>query len=137
MNEASSMYSNLSNQTQFRFNKISKIKDYFIDEIQERERISKRLSKYIAAFDYFHKTLLVLPATSEGISIISFSRIIEVPVGIARYLKQPRFAYSVCGQFNKNREKIQKFMQTGNTNYIYSNDLNKACFQHDMAFGRY
>ena len=51
------------------------------------------------------------------------------------HLKQPGFTYSACGPFTKNKERIQKFMQTGDkfmqTNYIYKNDLNKACFQHD------
>ena len=51
------------------------------------------------------------------------------------HLKQPRFTYSVCGSFTKNREKIQKFKETGDINYIYKNDLDKACFQHDMAYG--
>ena len=51
------------------------------------------------------------------------------------HLKQPGFTYSACGPFTKNKERIQKFMQTGNTNYIYKNDLDKACFQHDTAYG--
>ena len=50
------------------------------------------------------------------------------------HLKQAGFTYSACGQFTKNKEKIEKFMQTGNTNFIYRND--KACFQHDMAYGK-
>ena len=49
------------------------------------------------------------------------------------YLKQPRFTYSACGPFTKNKERIEKFMQTGNTDFIYKNELDKACFQHDMA----
>ena len=53
------------------------------------------------------------------------------------YLKQPGFTHSVCGAFTKNKEKIKKFMQTGNANYIHSNDLDKACFQHDMAYAKY
>ena len=53
------------------------------------------------------------------------------------HLKQPGFTYSVCGPFTRNKERIEKFMQTGNTNYIYKNDLDKACFQHDMAYGKY
>ena len=53
------------------------------------------------------------------------------------HLKQTGFSYSVCDPFNKNKERIQKFMLTGDTNYIYSNDLDKACFQHDMAYGKY
>ena len=52
------------------------------------------------------------------------------------HLKQPGFTYSACGPFTKNKERIEKFMQTGNTDYIYKNDLDKACFQHDMAYGK-
>ena len=50
-------------------------------------------------------------------------------------LKQLRFTYSACGPFTKNKERIQKFKETGGTNYIYKNELDKACFQHDMAYG--
>ena len=52
------------------------------------------------------------------------------------YLKQPGFTYSACGPLTKNKERIEKFMQTGNTNFIYKNELDKACFQHDMAYGK-
>ena len=52
------------------------------------------------------------------------------------HLKQPGFTYSVCGPFTKNKERIEKFMQTGNTDFIYKNELDKACFQHDMAYGK-
>ena len=51
------------------------------------------------------------------------------------HLKQPRFTYSACGQCTKNKERIQKFKETGDTSYIYKNELDKACFQHDMAYG--
>ena len=51
------------------------------------------------------------------------------------HLKQPGFTYSAYGLFTKNKERIQKFKETGDTNYIYKNELNKACFQHDMAYG--
>ena len=53
------------------------------------------------------------------------------------HLRQPGFTYSTCGPFTKNKQRIQKFMQTGDTNYIYKNELDKACFQHDMAYGKY
>ena len=49
------------------------------------------------------------------------------------HLKQPGFTYSACGPFTKNKERIQKFTKTGNTNYIY---LDKTCFQHDMDYGK-
>ena len=51
------------------------------------------------------------------------------------HLKQRGFTYSACGPFTKNKEIIQKFKETGDTNYIYKNELDKACFQHDMAYG--
>ena len=51
-------------------------------------------------------------------------------------LKQLDFTYTACGPFTKNKKRIEKFMQTGNTNFIYKNELDKACFQHDMAFGK-
>ena len=44
---------------------------------------------------------------------------------------------SDCGPFTKNKERIEKFMKIGDTNYIYRNDLDKACFQHNMAYGKY
>ena len=50
-------------------------------------------------------------------------------------LKQPGFTYSVCRAFTKNKERIQKFKETGDTNYIYKNELDKTCFHYDMAYG--
>ena len=73
----------LSDHTKFRVDEIDKINDYFNSEIQERKTMSKKLSKYIAAFDYIDKALIVLPATSGGISIISFTSVTGVPAGIA------------------------------------------------------
>ena len=52
------------------------------------------------------------------------------------HLRQPGFTYSACGPFTKNKERINKFMQNGNTDFIYKNELDKACFQHDMAYGK-
>ena len=52
------------------------------------------------------------------------------------HLKQPGFTYSACGLFTRNKERIEKIMQTGNTVFIYSNELHKACFQNDMAYGK-
>ena len=51
------------------------------------------------------------------------------------HLKQPGFTYSACGRLTKNKERIQKFKQNGDSRYIYKNELDKACFQHDMAYG--
>ena len=52
------------------------------------------------------------------------------------HLKQPGFTYSACGPFKRIKKRIEKFMQTGNTNFIYKNELDKDCFQHDMAYGK-
>ena len=52
------------------------------------------------------------------------------------HLKKLGFTYSAsCGPFTKNKKRIQKFKETGDTSYIYKNELDKACFQHDMAYG--
>ena len=53
------------------------------------------------------------------------------------HLKQPGFTYSACGPFTKNQERIEKFMQTGIADFNYKDDIDKACFQHDMAYGKY
>ena len=50
-------------------------------------------------------------------------------------LGKPGFTYSACGPFTKNKERIQKFKETRDTKYIYKNELDKGCFQHDMAHG--
>ena len=50
------------------------------------------------------------------------------------HLRQPGFTYSACRPFTKNEERIQKFKKTGDFRYIYKNELDKACFQRDMAY---
>ena len=50
------------------------------------------------------------------------------------HLRQPRFTYSACGPFTKQKQRIQKFKETGYTSYIYKNELDKACFAHDAAY---
>ena len=70
---------NLSNDQQFRLNKITEIKDFFIAEIKGRDLMSKRLSKYIASFDYFDKSSLIVSSVAIGsISIASFATVIGV-----------------------------------------------------------
>ena len=78
--ERHKIYPNLNEQPQFRLNKINEIKDYFIAEIKERELMSKRLSKYIASFDYFDKPLIVLSVTTSSISVDTFPTVIGGPV---------------------------------------------------------
>ena len=74
---------NLFEQTEFLLDEISKIENYFIEEVNQRKSCSKKLNKYVAVFDYIDQALIVLSATSGGVSIISFTSIIGAPVGIA------------------------------------------------------
>ena len=76
------MYPNISNDQQFRLNKINEIKDYFIAEIREIELMSKNLSKYIASCEHLHKSLIVLSVATDSISIASFATAIREPVEI-------------------------------------------------------
>ena len=87
MNESNSIEAidrtNLTNQIKFPLDEISKIENYSIEEINQRKSCSKKLSKYVAVFDYIDQALIVLSATSGGVSIISFTSIVGAPVGIA------------------------------------------------------
>ena len=74
---------NLSEQTKFRLSEIIGIGNYFHQEINQRKLCIKKLSKYVTAFDYIDKILIVLSATTGGESIISFTNIVGAPVGVA------------------------------------------------------
>ena len=75
--------SNLSDQTKFKLSEINKIKVNFTTEVQERKIMSRKLSKYIASFDYIDKILIVLSATIRVVSIISFASVIGASAEIA------------------------------------------------------
>ena len=74
---------NLSEQTKFRLNEIIEIENYFHQEINQRKSRSKKLNKYVTAFDYIDKILIVLSATSSGVCIISSASLVGPPIGIA------------------------------------------------------
>ena len=84
MNETPLNVIPLSYQQQFRLNKINEIKDYFVLEIKERKLTSERLSNYIASFEYFEESLIVLSVTTGSISIALFATVIGAPVGNAK-----------------------------------------------------
>ena len=73
----------MTEQTEISLNKITEIESYFYKEINQRKSCSKKLSTYVAAFDYIDKILIVLSATTGGVSICSFTSIVGAPVGIA------------------------------------------------------
>ena len=81
MNEINKI--NLSEQTRFQLSEIIGIENYFHQEINQRKSYRKKLNNYVTAFDYIDRVLIVLSATSGGVSIISFTSIIGAPVGIA------------------------------------------------------
>ena len=87
MNESNSIEAidktNLSEQAKFRLSEIIGIENYFYQEINQRKSCSRKLNKYVTAFDYIEKILIVLNATSGGVSIISFTSIVGSPGGIA------------------------------------------------------
>ena len=86
MNECNSIQidkTNLTDQTKYRLNEISKMENYFNPEINQRKSFIKKLSKYVTTFDYIEKVLIVISATSSQISIISLTSVVGVPVGIA------------------------------------------------------
>ena len=94
---------NLNNQ-HFRLNKIDEVENYFIAEIKERKLMSKRFNKYIASFDYFDKSLIVLSATRGSISIASFATVIGIPAGIAS--ASLSLIFSLCAGL------VKKLLQT-------------------------
>ena len=106
--ETPNMYPNLSantsNDQQFRLNKINEIEDYFITEIIERELMSKNPSKYIASFEYFDKSLILLYVATGSISIVSFATVIGAPVGIMSV--SCSFTFSITTGF------VKKFLNT-------------------------
>ena len=95
---------NMSNDQQFRLTKINEIKDYFIAQIRERELMSKNLSKYIASFEYFDKSLIVLSVATGSISIASFATVIGAPAGIIG--ASCGFTFSITSGF------VKRFLKT-------------------------
>ena len=95
MVEAPKISLNLNDQKQFRLTKTNEVKDYFITEIKERGQMSKRISKYIALFEYFDKSLIVLSATSSSISIASFATVIGASVGVTSASCSLEFSMSI------------------------------------------
>ena len=86
MNESNSIEAsdrtNLTEQTKFRLDEISKIENYFYQEINQGKLCSKKLSKYVTAYDYIEKILIVLSTTSGGVSICLLTSVAETSVGM-------------------------------------------------------
>ena len=104
VHKTTNIYPNISNDQQFRLNKINEIKDYFITEVSERELMSTNLSKHIASFKYLDKSLIVLSVATDSISIASFATAIEAHVGIIS--ASCSLAFSITTGF------VKKFLKT-------------------------
>ena len=100
MNEINKI--NLSEQTKFRLSEIIRIENYFHQEINQRKLCSKTFSKYVTAFDYIGKILIVLSGTSSGVCIISFASVIGAPIEIARA------SFTLIFKFYRNNQKVIK-----------------------------
>ena len=111
--ESHNIYPNLvvplSDQQQFRLNKINRIKSYFVTAIKERELMSKRLSKYIASFDYYDKSLIGFSVTTGSISIASFPNVIGAPVRMVS--ASFSLAFSISAEIIKNILKTTRNKQ--------------------------
>ena len=112
----------LSDQQQHRLKKINEIQDYFVAEIKERGLMSKRLSKYIASFDYFDKPLIVLSVTTGSISIASFATVIGTPVGIIS--ASFSLAFSISTGIIKKLLKEQEIRRKNTIKLLYQLEVN-------------
>ena len=139
--ETHNIYPNLNDQQQSGLNKFNEIKDYFVAEIKERELMSKRLSKYIASFEYFDKSLIVLSVTTGSISIASFATVIGAPVGMMS--ASCSLAFSITTAFvktflkttrnkKKNHNKIVMLARS-KLNSIESK-ISEALINNDISF---
>ena len=115
---------NLSEQTKFRLSEIIRIENYFNQEINQRKSYSKKLSKYITAFDYIDKTLIFLTATTGGVLIISFTSIAGAPVGITSaiftliFSRTTGIVKELLNITRKKRKSIIKFLRWLKVNSI-------------------
>ena len=130
---------NISNDQQFRLNKINEIKDYFLAEIRERELISKNLSKYIASLDYFDKSLNVLSILSGSIFIASLTSVIGAPAGIIGV--SCSFTFSITSGFvkrflktirNKKKKYNKNFMLARSRLNSIENNISKALIDNEI-----
>ena len=91
----------LSEQTKFRLSEIIRIENYLYQELNQRKSCSKKLNKYVTAFYYIDNILIVLSATSSGVSIISFTSIVGAPVGIASESESLTLIFSLTTEIVK------------------------------------
>ena len=131
---------NISNEQQFRLNRINEIKDYSLAEIKQKELISKNLRKYIASLDYFDKSLNVVSILSGSFSIASFTSVIGVPAGIIG--ASCSFTFSITSGFvkrslktirNKKKKDNKIVMLARNKLNSIENKISKALMDNEIS----
>ena len=131
---------NISNEEQFRLNKINEIREYFLAEIRETELINKSISRYIkTSLDYFDKSLNVLSILSGRISIASFASVIGVPAGIIG--ASCSFTFSITSRFVKrflktirNKKKHNKIVMLARSKLnSIENEKSKALIDNEIS----
>ena len=136
----SNLDANISNEQQFRLNKINEIKDYFLAEITERELISKNFSKYIASLGYFQKSSNAISILSGSISIASFADVIGVPAGIIgascglAFLITSGFVKRLLKTIrNKKKKHIKIVMLARSKSNSIENKISKALMSNEIS----
>ena len=107
---------------------MSKIENYFIEEINQRKSCSKKLSKYVAAFDYIDEILIALSATTGGVSICSFTSIVDAPVGIAS--ASFTLIFSLTTEITKKLLNIIRKKKKSMINFLCRLKVNSVALKH-------
>ena len=118
----------LSEQTKFKLSEIIGIENYFYQEINQRKSCSKKLNKYVTTFDYIDKILIVLSATSSGVSIISFTTIVGAPVGIAS--ASPTLFFSLTTEIVQKLLNITRKKRKSMINFLCWLKVNSIALKH-------
>ena len=118
----------LSEQTKFRLDEISKIENYFIKEINQRKSCSQKLSKYVTTFHYIDKVLFVLSAATGGVSITSFTSITGTPVGIASV--SFTLIFSLTAEIIKKLLNITRKQRKSMIKFLYWLKVNSIVLSH-------
>ena len=103
----------------------------FIKQQEARKSLSKLGKKNTFKWNSFIRSCFVLIVLNKLTSWFLWAGDKFMP---EMHLRQPGFTYSACESFAKNKERIQEFKETRDSQYIYQNELDKTCFQHDMAY---
>ena len=118
----------LSEQTKYRLSEIIGIENYFYQEINQRKSCNEKLNKYVTALDYIDEILIVLSATSSRVSVISFTSITGVPVGVAS--ASLTLIFSLTTGIDKKLLNITRIKKKNMIKFLCWLDVNSIAFKH-------